>query len=192
MDIVIEWLDNIDKELFLFLNSLHFDWLDPIVFTSSGKLIWIPLYIFLIVLLFRKYKIYGLYYLLLAGIIILISDQVTSGLMKPFFERLRPSHNPEFGNIVHIVNDYRGGSYGFASSHAANTFSIAVFFNIIFKNKQFLWLIFWAAMVSYTRIYLGVHYPGDIIVGALIGIFAALLTVKTAHRIYNPETSLSQ
>ena len=109
-----------------------------------------------------------------------MTDQFTSGLMKPFFERLRPSHEPALEGMVHMVSGYSGGKYGFASSHAANTFGIAMFLSCLLKvEKPWInWLFLWAALVSYTRIYLGVHYPGDIIVGALIGVAFGWLVFK--------------
>jgi undecaprenyl-diphosphatase len=85
-------------------------------------------------------------------------------------ERLRPSHDPVIGNQIHIVNNYRGGLYGFISSHAANTFAIAVFLALLFKRKVFtISIIIWASIVSFSRIYLGVHYPGDVLCGAILG-----------------------
>jgi undecaprenyl-diphosphatase len=92
--------------------------------------------------------------------------------MKPYFLRLRPTHDPELQDIVHTVNNYKGGLYGFASSHAANTFGVAMFLWLLLKPK-YPWVVFlflWATLVTYTRIYLGVHFPGDIVVGGLIGI----------------------
>jgi undecaprenyl-diphosphatase len=106
---------------------------------------------------------------------ILLADQITSTFMKPFFSRLRPTHDPELENLVHIVNGYRGGKFGFASSHAANTFGLAMFVFLLFRNrsKHVAWIFLWAAVVAYSRIYLGVHYPGDIIVGGFVGMICA-------------------
>jgi undecaprenyl-diphosphatase len=107
---------------------------------------------------------------------ILLADQITSSLMKPYFARLRPSQEPALVGIVHLVRDYngeiyRGGLYGFASSHAANTFATATFFTLLFRarHRWIYWLYLWAAGMTYTRIYLGAHYPGDILVGGIIG-----------------------
>jgi len=101
---------------------------------------------------------------------VLLADQLSVHLFKNVFQRLRPSHEPELTGMVHLVRDYRGGNWGFVSSHAANTFAIATFLSLIFKNRKFWIILFsWCIIVSYTRIYLGVHYPGDIFGGALLG-----------------------
>jgi undecaprenyl-diphosphatase len=108
---------------------------------------------------------------------ILLADQVTSGFMKPFFERLRPCHDPRWEGLLHNYGRC-GGLYGFASSHAANTFGLATFLTLTLssKVKGISWLFVYALLVSYTRIYLGVHYPLDIVLGALVGVLAAYLS----------------
>ena len=169
---MLEKLKELDEQLFLFLNQFHSAWLDPVVFLITRTEFWIPLYAFLIYLIFRNYKKEG--WLVLLGIVITIvmADQITSGLMKPFFHRLRPSNEPSLVGLIHIVQEYRGGMYGFASGHAANTTGVAFFLFLLFRNNyRWIWLIFiWAFVMSYTRIYLGVHYPGDILVGMLVGL----------------------
>jgi len=170
MDSIIE----LDKKLLVYLNSMHMDWLDPIMLQITKTQFWIPLYLFLIYLVFKNFNTRGWLVLAGAGLAILLADQITSSLMKPYFERLRPSQEPTLQGIVHIVNDYRGGLYGFASSHAANTFATALFVWLLFRNK-YKWmpiLFLWAAVMTYTRIYLGVHYPGDILVGGIVGLFS--------------------
>jgi undecaprenyl-diphosphatase len=174
---MIEKLRAIDENLFIWLNSFHADWLDPIMLQMSGTVTWFPFYAILIYLIYRADK-KGIWWVLGgAAITILISDQVTSGLMKPFFERLRPCHEERLEGIIHNYGRC-GGLFGFVSSHAANTFGIAIFLNLRLQEKlPFLkWLFLWAFIISYTRIYLGVHYPIDIILGALVGITAGWLT----------------
>ncbi len=174
---MIDSLLAFDEAFFLFLNGLHQDWLDPIMFAISGKLEWIPLYLFIIVRLIYKYKQAGLIALAALIITIILTDQVTSGFMKPFFGRLRPSHDPEISALVHIINGYRGGLYSFASSHASNAFALVTFLWLTLRHRErwIGYLFIWASVVAYSRIYLGVHFPADIIVGALVGVLMANL-----------------
>ncbi|MDH5379261.1 MAG: phosphatase PAP2 family protein [Cyclobacteriaceae bacterium] len=180
----IAWLDQIDKDLFLKLNEIHSPFFDTLFFALSGKLIWVPFYLFLIYLIYKFYKKKTLIWVLCIGISVGIADFTASGILKPTVERLRPSRNPDLQEQVHIVNNYRGGIYGFASSHSANTFALATFFFLLLRRKmKYTSLLFlWAFVVSYSRIYLGVHYPGDILAGMLIGIGAAFLVYSTAKR----------
>jgi undecaprenyl-diphosphatase len=174
---MIEQIKQIDEALFLWLNSFHWDILDPIVFQMTKTVVWIPLYLFLI------YKIYRVdpknSWWVFGGVMltILIADQVTSGLMKPFFERLRPCHDLRWEGMMHNYGGC-GGLYGFVSSHAANTFGLAVFLNLKLKGKVagLKWLYLYAFVVSYTRVYLGVHYPWDIALGAVMGVAAAWIS----------------
>lgn len=169
---MIEFLIDADTELFLFLNSLHTSWLDRVMFFISGKKEWIPLYLIFVVLIIKQFKWQSVWVFLGIGLTITLSDQLVSGIMKPFFARMRPSRSPELDGLVHLVNGYKGGMFGFASSHAANAFGLATFLWLVFKKqyKWFVWIFLWASIVAYSRIYLGVHYFGDILVGTMVGI----------------------
>jgi undecaprenyl-diphosphatase len=127
----------------------------------------------------------GILMLLFIGITITLCDQTTSHLIKNLVQRLRPSHEPTLEGLIYISKAGPGGLYGFVSSHAANCFGLATFIYLTFDN-QFkplkYWLIVWAVLVSYSRIYNGVHYPGDVLVGGLIGITFGFLMAKAYFR----------
>jgi undecaprenyl-diphosphatase len=167
---MIEYLKLIDQELFLFLNGFHNEFFDGIMYWITRQETWYPFYLIAIIWMFWKFRKKAFIPLMLIILAITITDQVTSGLMKPLFERLRPCHNPDIQQFVHTVNGC-GGLYGFASGHAANSFALATLLFLFFRQNGRYWalLFLWAAMVAYSRVYVGVHYPGDIIVGGLIG-----------------------
>lgn len=165
----MEVIKQFDQSLFLLLNDLHSTFFDKAMFLFSSREIWIPFYLLIIYVIVKTFKKNSIYILILIGLSITVSDQF-SGLIKNSVERLRPSNDPLLSNLVHIVNGYRGGTFGFFSSHASNSFTIAIIAAMLFKNRMFTILIFtWAILISYTRIYLGLHYPGDILTGWLWG-----------------------
>ncbi len=164
-------LERLDTSLFLFLNSLHTNFLDKLMWLLSDKLIWLPLYLAIMIIIIYSQKNRALLIIPLLILAVVISDQVSVHLFKEVFQRLRPCHNPSLEGLVHIVNGKCGGKYGFVSSHAANTFGLAMLSSSILKRRWYtIMIIVWASLVSYSRIYLGVHYPGDILGGALLGI----------------------
>ena len=173
---MLDQLIEFDKKVLIYLNSFHTPWLDPIVLFSTQTLAWLPLYLFLLYLIIKEYRKKS--WIVLLGIVlaIVLANEITSSLMKPYFQRLRPSNEPSLQGLIHLVDGYKGGKFGFASSHAANTFGVATFFFLLFKTtkKWIGWLFLWAVAMTYTRIYLGVHYPGDILVGGMIGVLAGI------------------
>lgn len=169
-------LERVDTSLFLFLNSFHSDFWDEIMWVISAKLTWLPLYIGMIILIGFTMRTRALIIVPFLIICVTITDQVSVHLFKEVFERLRPCHEPSLEGLVHIVNGKCFGKYGFVSSHASNTFGVAILSSLIIKHRWYsITIITWASVVSYSRIYLGVHYPGDIICGALLGILVGLL-----------------
>lgn len=174
----MEEILELDRELFIALNSnFRNPWLDQVMMFLSTTTAWIPLYVFLVYLLVRHYRQQTWWVLLAVALTILLADQITSSVMKPFFERLRPSHEPTLAEAVYTVNQYRGGKFGFASSHAANTFGVAtlMWFALKIYRPWIALLFLWTFLVGYTRIYLGVHYPGDVLAGYFVGFLSALL-----------------
>ncbi|MDR0565627.1 MAG: phosphatase PAP2 family protein [Prevotellaceae bacterium] len=158
-----------DADLFLFLNSLHSDFFDTLMWYASATRTWIPLYLLMLFWMYRQLG-WRRFLLVVLGLAlcVLLADRISSGFFKPFVARLRPTH--ALGDAVHVVRDYRGGRYGFVSSHAANMFAIAVYSLLVVRRKYFtVFILLFALFVSYTRIYLGVHYPLDIICGGLLG-----------------------
>ena len=164
-------LERFDQQLFLFINSANSPLFDQVMNIISGKLIWVPLYLAILVFLGLKYKRKFLVILIFIIIAATLADQ-SSVIVKNIFHRLRPCHEPSILAIVHLVNGECGGIYGFVSSHATNSFDVALLSLSFIKKRWYsISIILWAGIISYSRVYLGVHYPGDVIFGALLGSF---------------------
>jgi undecaprenyl-diphosphatase len=177
-----DWLEDIDRTLFLLINSHHTPFLDSLMWAVSHKLVWIPLYLLIAFFAQRKWGWKGLLFFAAgAGISVALADQTSVKLFKDVFERYRPCHNRQLRDVVHLLNDHCGGMYGFVSSHAANHFALATFFSLtLFANikKWIAAMIFWAVLICYSRVYAGVHYPADVAVGGLLGAVIGLLMAR--------------
>ena len=196
---MIEYLIEIDKKLFVYLNSLNNEFFDSIFLWVTEKYSWLFLYLLILLLVAWRYmavkidlsgkreKVFvfnpGHWPLLLLGVVLLatliaLADQVSVHLFKEVFQRLRPSHEPEFAEFIHLPRR-KGGMYGFVSGHATGSFAVAYFTSRIIGLRWYSWLIFiWAVIFTYSRIYIGVHYPGDSLFGALLGVLLAWMMLR--------------
>ena len=196
--IILTTINDIDTNLFLLLNGIHSPLFDIIFSWVTNKFFWIPLYLFLFFITALKFRWKTIYIFLFVGALIVFADQVSVHLFKNIFERLRPCHNPDLANIIHIVDGHCGGRFGFVSSHATNSFSLAFFIGFLFKKHYrlvLLFMLFWAALVSYSRIYVGVHYPGDVLVGAILGSSIGIVVfwlMKVTNRQFNLKIEIER
>jgi len=163
-------LEQLDRQLFLFLNSLNSPFWDHVMHAISGRLIWAPLYLAILIYLGVKHKRKFIVILLFIILAVTLSDQMSVQLFKNLVQRLRPCHEPSLAGLVHLVNGECGGTFGFVSSHATNSFNVALISLLFIRKRWFMVsMILWASVVGYSRIYLGVHYPGDVICGSILG-----------------------
>lgn len=193
-------LEQIDQELFIFLNSHNSPFWDNIMHFMSLKLVWAPLYLAILVYLGVNYKRRFLLVMLFIIVAVTLADQF-SVLVKNSFDRLRPCHEPSLQGLVHMFKEQCGGTYGFVSSHASNSFNVAILSLMLIKKRWYsIFILAWASLVSYSRIYLGVHYPGDVIFGAMLGALVGwsifriyqIVSDKLVRKNGSPDSELLQ
>lgn len=191
----VEGLLPYERNLFFLLNGSDSVFLDNLMWILSRTKVWVLFYVFVALSLFYKtLKKEAVLILLLFILTIVLCDQFSSGLIKPFFERLRPTHHPDFKNLVDIVRGHRGNGFSFISGHATNSFGFAVFLSLIFRNRWVtLVALVWAALISYSRIYLGMHFVSDVAGGMLAGTGIAFLMyglfIILRKKLFHPELS---
>lgn len=179
----IQQLIEADKALLLSLNGSASLFWDGFMWTVTDTKTWIPAVLVLLYVVFKNNRVpQGIVITLMFALCVTLADQFASGLCKPYFARFRPTQDPELMYLVQTVNDYRGGLYGFISSHAANTFAVAMFASLLVRYLPFTCMMFlWAMIPSYSRMYLGVHYPGDILCGAVADRLSVCLCTCCMH-----------
>lgn len=182
-----------DQAITLFFNGSHSLYLDVFAWSATHIQVWIPFLLVIVYVLFKEHDFSHFCFILGAAIFcVVISDQIASSIFKPLIARWRPTHSPQIMHLTDVVAGYRGGYFGFFSSHAANTFSIATFLSLVFRNRNIsLSLFAWAILNCWTRIYLGVHYFGDLLTGAVFGTLVAYLAFRVYCYYFKDATSFS-
>lgn len=182
---LIHYLEQIDTAILLFINGMHCALFDYFMVLVSNRFTWIPFYAAFIFVMIKNFHWKVTVATILAvALLVLLCDQTASGLIKPLVGRLRPSNlDNSISSMVHVVDGYRGGRYGFPSSHSANSWGVAIFAMYLVRNRKLsIFLALWATLVTYSRAYLGVHYPGDLLVGVLIGFVMASIVFYAYNR----------
>ncbi|MDD3160757.1 MAG: phosphatase PAP2 family protein [Bacteroidales bacterium] len=186
METILQGVISWDQQWTLYLNAQGTPYWDSFMWIITNKLTWIPMVVALAYCLFTRPRKEVILTVFSIALLIVLCDTVTSSIIKPWVARFRPTQDPVIGSLVRLVHDYRGGKYGFVSSHASNSFGIVCFTALLFRNKLFTVTAFaWAFLNTYSRVYLGVHYILDVVCGALFGILSALLIYELYKYAFN-------
>lgn len=181
---MLQRLHNLDTDLFIWLNARNTPWLDPVMVWVTTRTSWFLFYALLVGWLIYRYRKQAIGLLLTIIAAVALGDQLSSSVLKPLTLRPRPCHVPALQNLIHPIVDC-GGQYGFVSSHAATTFALATSLWLLLGRRHpwVRWTFGWAALVSYSRIYVGVHYPLDVLAGTGVGVTSAAVCVAAYRMI---------
>lgn len=175
---MLESLQHLDQHVLLFLNGFHAPFWDSFMWIFTGKIAWIPMYATVLYVLYKNFNAYTAIFTVIAiGLTITYADQICATVIRPWVGRMRPSNvNNPLSEFIHILNDKRGGRFGFPSCHSSNSFALAFFIMLFFKKRWLtVFIMCWAVINCYSRIYSGVHYPGDLLAGLVVGMSGAYL-----------------
>jgi undecaprenyl-diphosphatase len=182
---IISALADFDRQILLALNQHHSPFWDNFFWLFTNTMTWIPLYAAIFYAVVKRYDKKSWLPILFIILVITLCDQVSTNIFKEGIERLRPSHEPDLEGMIHLLAGKKGGKFGFVSSHSANSFGLALFTILLFRNWLFSMLIVtWAALNSFSRIYAGLHYPGDVIGGMILGLTIALLLYILFEKLF--------